>query len=81
MVFKKRWRHKKAVFLQTPQRMAPTDGEPIDECLGIVFPALGLAQSGQAGVGEDRTGAQTLFAAVATQSSAPTLGVKWTGLA
>ena len=63
MVFKKRWRHKKAV-------LRLTDGEPIDESLGIVFSALGLAQSGH----EDRTGAQTLFAAVATQSSDPTPG-------
>ncbi len=53
-----------------------TDGEAVDERLGIIFPARGLAQSGQGGVGEDRTGAQTQFAAVATQSSAPTPGAK-----
>jgi hypothetical protein len=51
-----------------------SDGQTVDESLGVVFPALCLAKSGQRRLGENGTGAQTLLAAITTQPSTPTPG-------
>ena len=41
------------VFADPAAKRGLPDGEPFNERLGVVLPALGLAQSGHGGVGED----------------------------
>ncbi|MNF92921.1 hypothetical protein D3C84_755810 [compost metagenome] len=59
------------VFADPAATRGLPDGEPFDECLGVVLPALGLAQSGHGRLGQDGTGAQAQLAAITAQSSAP----------
>jgi hypothetical protein len=71
---------KGGVFTDSAADGSLSDGQPVDEGLGIVFPALCLAKSGQRRLGENGTGAQTLLAAIATQSSTPAPGSQLRGL-
>ncbi|MBD5792343.1 hypothetical protein BH823_04450 [Aeromonas hydrophila] len=63
----------------TAQRRLP-DSQTVDECLGVVLPALGLAQSGHGRLGEHGTGAQTLLAAITAQPARPAPGSQLCGL-
>ncbi|MNF89546.1 hypothetical protein D3C84_720750 [compost metagenome] len=68
------------VFADPAAEGSLSDGKPVDECLGVVLPALGLAQSGHGRLGQDGTGALTLFAAITAQPSAPAPGGQLRGL-
>jgi hypothetical protein len=62
------------IFTDSAADGSLSDGQTVDESLGVVFPALCLAKSGQRRLGENGTGAQTLLAAITTQPSTPTPG-------
>jgi len=59
------------IFADAATQRCLTDGQPFNEGLRVVFPALGFAQPGQGRLGEHGAGAQTQFATVAAQSPTP----------
>ncbi|MNC36430.1 hypothetical protein D3C75_849520 [compost metagenome] len=71
---------KGGVFTDPAADGSLSHGQPVDEGLGIVFPALCLAKSGQRRLGENGAGTQTLLAAIATQPSTPAPGSQLRGL-
>ena len=71
---------KGGVFTDSAADGSLSDGQPVDEGLGIVFPALCLAKSASGVLVRTELVRRHCFAAIATQSSTPAPGSQLRGL-